>query len=95
MRETSRSNYRVIVEVADFRFSGRDTDTTHNLMLRDGRELAEQVDRHCDGQGKATVEYDTEYTCSHCGYNWEVDFNGLPVCCDEAQKEFYKEKAGG
>ena len=25
--------------------------------------------------------------CSHCGYDWEEDETGCPVCCDAAIKE--------
>lgn len=59
----------------------------HDEMMRRSRELAAQVDRHCDGEGKAEIHFDVEYTCSHCGYGWETDNSGLPLCCNEAQKE--------
>lgn len=33
-------------------------------------------------------EYQTQ--CSHCGYEWEIDSEGVPVCCNEAQKEHWE-----
>ena len=28
--------------------------------------------------------------CSFCKTEWEIDEDGLPMCCDEAQEEFLK-----
>ena len=44
--------------------------------------IAEQVKRHCDDVGGATVEYDTEYKCPHCGRDWNPDVWGYNGCCD-------------
>ena len=30
--------------------------------------------------------------CSHCGYNWEEDEEGCPMCCNKAQEEFEQNK---
>jgi hypothetical protein len=36
-----------------------------------------------------TLEVEKEYQdqCEHCGYEWEVDAEGVPVCCDKAIEE--------
>jgi len=86
MKVARRSNYRVVVAVPDFRFR-EDGERQHRVMMADGKQIADQVDRHCDGEGRAEVKFDVEYTCSHCGYGWEEDEDGVPVCCDEAQRE--------
>jgi len=30
--------------------------------------------------------------CSHCGYDWEVDDEGYPCCCQKAIEEFEASK---
>jgi hypothetical protein len=34
------------------------------------------------------VEREYKDLCTHCGYEWEIDENGCPVCCDKAIKEW-------
>lgn len=34
-----------------------------------------------------SVERKYEEQCSHCGYSWEVDDEGVPLCCEEAVEE--------
>jgi len=36
------------------------------------------------------VEREYQDICSYCGSDWNEDENGLPLCCDQAEKE-YKE----
>jgi len=33
------------------------------------------------------VNREYENQCSHCGMIWEVDSDGVPVCCDDAVNE--------
>ena len=33
-----------------------------------------------------------EERCSHCGYIWETDTDGTPLCCQEAIDEFESSK---
>jgi hypothetical protein len=35
---------------------------------------------------------DYEDRCSHCGYDWEVDAEGCPECCEPAQEEWELER---
>jgi len=39
------------------------------------------------------VEREYENQCSHCYSTWEVDENGVPMCCQEAITEHESEKA--
>lgn len=41
-----------------------------------------------------SVEREFQEQCSHCGYEWETDNEGCPVCCDKAQKEWEEQKSG-
>jgi hypothetical protein len=56
---------------------------------------------------KATVEFNTTETCSHCGCGWDVmtaevqekypEFDepiGMPMCCEAAQDEWRATRAG-
>ena len=36
-----------------------------------------------------------EDQCSHCGYTWELDDEGVPVCCDKAITEHEAAKSVG
>jgi Mg-chelatase subunit ChlI len=56
-------------------------------------EIAEQIKRHVDNVDSVEVEYDEEFTCSHCGQEWQVDGIGCPICCDKAEQEFLAAKA--
>ena len=87
MKKTRYLEHRVVVDTPTF-YRALHTESEHAEMMRRSKALAEQVDRHCDGEGKARVEFDVEHYCSHCGYGWEIDDDGLPVCCDKAQAEF-------
>ena len=40
-----------------------------------------------------TVKRIYEDQCSHCGYTWEVDDEGCPVCCNKAVAEWEAEKS--
>ena len=85
MKKTRYSEHRVVVYTPTFRGIGGDLE--HAEMLQRSKELAKQVDRHCDGEGPAEVLFDTNHYCSHCGLSWELDDNGAPLCCDKAQLE--------
>jgi hypothetical protein len=39
-----------------------------------------------------SVEREYKDICSHCEYEWDADENGMPLCCDEAQKEWEEEQ---
>lgn len=49
-----------------------------NSFVRDHRSM-DWVSLH--------VEKEYQDICSHCENSWEVDSDGIPICCDEAQKE--------
>ena len=39
-----------------------------------------------------SIDFDSEYICEFCGYTWEEDEDGEPMCCGKAQEEFNKNK---
>ncbi|MFA5379311.1 MAG: hypothetical protein WC455_26380 [Dehalococcoidia bacterium] len=45
-------------------------------------------------QDPVTLDVEREYKdlCSFCGFEWDVDENGCPLCCDEAIAECEKEQ---
>ena len=60
---------------------------THAEMMRRSKELAEQVDRHCDGDGKAEVHFTNEAECDQCGREWTEKNDIYNACCTANVKE--------
>lgn len=92
-----KSNFRVIVEpkglgdyggirVSDSMFHKTQQDR-EKAYERRCKEIIDQIKRHVDEVGRMEIDYDTEETCSHCKLTWELDENGVPVCCDKAIEE--------
>ena len=50
-------------------------------------------DHRSQDQISVSVEREYEEQCSHCGYKWETDEEGCPMCCDKAQKEWEEKKS--
>ena len=80
-----RTNFRVVASV-DTNTWEKDPKKIELRMDRRARDLMDEIRRHCDSHEALDIEWDVE--CSHCGYKWEVDDKGEPVCCDEAQNEW-------
>jgi hypothetical protein len=92
-----KSNFRVVVEpkrLGDYgsvRTSDsflRKPDQIEKDYQRRCDEIAEQIKRHVDNVDRVEVEYDEEFTCSHCNQEWEADGSGCPTCCEKAEQEF-------
>jgi hypothetical protein len=81
--EQRHDNYRVVIDVPNPRSFHGVAD--HGEWLSDGKKIVAQVQRHVDGGRDATLLFDRKTVCKHCGLEWEVDGNGYPWCCDEAQ----------
>ena len=79
----TRSNYRV--EVTPTLPHVEETD--HKKLVRALDELKREIIRHCD-QNSIGIFWDTEEICSFCGYAWETGVKNLPLCCDQAIKEY-------
>ena len=63
-----------------------------NYAQRKADEMMAEIKRHVDNIGNIWVEVDTVISCSHCGYNWEVDEETKePLCCQKAIDEFHEE----
>ena len=102
MKVSHRSNFRIIVtpkRLGDFgairvsdNFFGQSEERIEKDYMRRCDDIADQIKRHVDEVDSVEVNYDVEHTCSHCKYEWEVDENGTPICCDEAIAEHEKSK---
>ncbi|MDH5183390.1 MAG: hypothetical protein OEX12_05815 [Gammaproteobacteria bacterium] len=97
MKININDNYRVVVYVDDPLFLGaKDQDGKNLMYLRDANKVRSNILRHVDGATDATIECDTTEICSHCGNAWEVNEDpndkewelGMPMCCEDAIKEF-------
>lgn len=96
-----KSNFRVLVEPKRLGNYGsvRTSDNflrTEQQVEKDYQrrcdEIVEQIKRHVDDVDSANVEYDSDPVCSLCGSPWEQDENGMPLCCEKAEKEFVESK---
>lgn len=92
-----KSNFRVVIEpkrLGDYgsvRTSDsflRKPEQIEKDYQRRCEDMVEEIKRHVDNVAGVEVEYDTEEVCGHCGYEWIVDEDGTPNCCDEAIKEY-------
>jgi hypothetical protein len=89
-----KSNWRVEVEPSlrfsrQFYVNNGYTDEQIDIEFqRECDKLAIQIQRHVDNWGGVRVMRDIKEVCPYCGYNWEKE----PGCCDEAIKEYDKER---
>lgn len=100
MKKTFYSNYRVVVDVDEpWILSEKTEEEKRKLFQRDADDVKAQIERYVDGINNISVVWDTDETCSYCGYNWEVNEDendkdyklGQPVCCDKAMDEWDRE----
>lgn len=81
----TKTNFRVVVEPKTHGFSIRYSDST---IESDCKEMVDQIKRHVDNVDRVYMDFDTEITCSYCGYEWELDKEtGEPTCCNKAIDE--------
>lgn len=92
MKKEYKENIRVEVDI-DERYlyyspNGDRAKNKEKRLLTIGDEIVDQIKRHVDDVSSARVVWDSLFICSHCDYEWEENEDGLPMCCDEAEKEF-------
>lgn len=107
MKLTSKSNFRVVIEprplghfgfaITSDSFGKRGTPEEISKQVEDDynercQEIVDQIKRHVDNIGYVNIEYDTQIICSHCHRDWDEDEDGIPCCCDMAQKEILDTK---
>lgn len=84
MKKQIREDFHVYVYP---RWWGWESEKQH---IDECERMAKEIRRHVDGVGSAQVCWTTRYVCSYCGYEWEEDEDGVPVCCQAAIDEFEK-----
>ena len=66
-------------------------------VIKDCKDIIEQIKRHIDNVNYVGVEYDTREICEFCKSEWEVNKGAgawgdlpidIPVCCEKAQDEW-------
>lgn len=80
MKKTINKNYRV--EVYPVYYS-----ENHKHCVATLKEIEKDIIRHVDGFDNTDIEWDTKEVCEFCEYEWEIDEDGLPMCCQKAVKE--------
>ena len=69
-----------------------------NMLYRDATDeqrictqIMDEIQRHVDNIGSIEIVSEKEEKCSYCGYGWDEDINGEPMCCGKAQADWAKE----
>ncbi len=89
MKKIEKVDFRVVVEPRTSLLFSRKTEEEQDAELQSScEEILDGIKRHVDDISCPRILFDELITCTHCGYNWEEDKSGRPVCCDEAMKEF-------
>lgn len=103
MKTTIESNFRVTIEprrLGDYGWAIVSDRMVSDNIAKEYRERCEEIvadaKRHCNNVGRAYVECDTEFRCSHCGRIWDESQDdsdpewpkGKPLCCEAAIAEW-------
>ena len=93
----NKYDYRVIVwprSLGNFGFVSMsdsmiepDEEKRNKRYLEICKEIEDNIKRHIDNVDNIVITHDVDELCEHCGYAWEVDSDGIPMCCDEAINE--------
>lgn len=88
MKHSQSTNWRVEVRPASSFNLRTANDSNRYRRYREAcEEIATAIRRHVDDIEGATVEFDTEATCSHCGATWTEDSNTYNGgCCADDEK---------
>lgn len=70
----------------------RKGETRMDAMERELKQWAREFEEFVrDHRSQDAIDLrvvrETDDICSHCGFSWETDETGLPLCCNEAQEE--------
>ena len=88
MKKTTRESFRVEVN-PDIRYLiNPKEEYVENIC----NSIKTQIMRHVDECGSVRVVWDTLTTCEHCGFEWELDEEGIPTCCNKAIDELKEDK---
>jgi hypothetical protein len=88
MKKRVLIDVRVVADVERGIFRPRDMDDHAKQAEGLVREFNEFVRDHRSMDWVTlNVERDYEEQCSHCGYVWELDREGVPLCCEKAVAE--------
>ena len=86
MKIAKNDNFRVEIYPKMYFYNKK--DITDQEYMNKCHSIISDINRHCDDILSIDIQYDTNTTCSFCGYTWEVDETGMPQCCTKAQAEF-------
>ena len=88
MKIEEYKNYRVTVYPEEPYFLENKTpEEQHRIQMGSCEQLIEEIKRHVDFD---SIDYDLDvvYKCSFCGWEWEEEDDGQPVCCEAAVAEW-------
>jgi len=88
MKKKVMTNARVEADLDAATYRPRDMDDYAKQLERAVKEFHDFVRDHRSMDWvRLNVVRDYEEQCSHCGYLWETDGEGVPVCCHKAIEE--------
>lgn len=87
---TRYDNFELIVEVEDpWGVLGKTHDEKYKeKMLSQLNAVKQSILRHVDGVQNIVTHYVKKDVCEYCESRWEEGKDGVPLCCDLAQKEW-------
>ena len=91
MKIVRRDNIHVVVE-PDLRYLRNPKESYVDNICK---TIVQQVRRHIDETGQVYIHWDSIEECEFCGYRWELDENGCPVCCQKAIDEWEEHQEQG
>lgn len=95
MKKRVMTNARVEADLDAATYRPKDMDDYAKQLERAVKEFHDFVRDHRSMDWvHLNVVREYEEQCSHCGYLWETDDDGVPVCCQTAMDEHSGASAG-
>ena len=86
MKKKERIDIRLEIEPrSPFMGWGNDHERKQIEVLE---SVKHEIKRHVDDVGSMVIMYETREYCEHCNMDWDVDEDGYPWCCTDAQDEW-------
>ncbi len=89
MKTTKKENIRL--EITYGGYYNRSIRLTEETQIQDLEYLKNEIKDHMPDTLDMEIVWDVEHTCSFCGYGWEEEEGGSPLCCNEAIEEWKKQ----
>ena len=89
MKIVNKIDFRLVIEPESVPFLSEDKKRAEWQWEEECLNLRDEIGRKIPNIKSIRVEHDTEHLCSFCNEDWN---DGYPSCCEDAQKEWKREK---